>query len=633
MKRIFFLVITFLMLIFGPAGVNAEPSKVMSLNFDDSSSVVYINLQEAPDAEFQELKFSKLDNPNRIYFDIENSVLIGEKQQLVFEKSDIKEIKLSQFTTNPDVVRTVITFDENFETSKVKLLYVNGNIILKALPLPIQNDYFNTIYDENSQNLPYSSLTANSQVTQRVSVGIDTPNGAPNSVVQDIQKAFQNSTLSNSDGKTYDSVISVDLSSNLKLRTKYFINGVHAKNGGVLVNGIGQLSTAKMFCLDSPARAVIDLPNTFVDKSIRNKEIALCADGSCKDTAKIGQFEYNKARLVVTSDRADKYIPVYSADAQSLLFINSDKLKHTDLVSCVANLNKAFVRKIDSKTNELILSFTNPVALSILRTDNSLNLYLFNVRSYNEQDLIKTLNNTYYKKFTMSLLPQIGVRASLDLNKSDIARIDQSVDGKAIKLIITQGTKEKPAEKAVIKRGAEKGKIVLDAGHGGSDYGAIREGINEKDITLDITRRVASILKSKGYKVALTRTDDIYVTLQDRVDFSEKEAPEIFVSIHVNSAEATEPCGIETHYYHDYSKELAKVVHSHLMKEIDTKDRGLFKSKFYVINHTTVPAILVETGFLSNTEERAALVSESRKQKTAKAIAEGIIEYCRLQSK
>ncbi len=621
------------MLIFGPAGVNAEPSKVMSLNFDDSSSVVYINLQEAPDAEFQELKFSKLDNPNRIYFDIENSVLIGEKQQLVFEKSDIKEIKLSQFTTNPDVVRTVITFDENFETSKVKLLYVNGNIILKALPLPIQNDYFNTIYDENSQNLPYSSLTANSQVTQRVSVGIDTPNGAPNSVVQDIQKAFQNSTLSNSDGKTYDSVISVDLSSNLKLRTKYFINGVHAKNGGVLVNGIGQLSTAKMFCLDSPVRAVIDLPNTFVDKSIRNKEIALCADGSCKDTVKIGQFEYNKARLVVTSDRADKYIPVYSADAQSLLFINSDKLKHTDLVSCVANLNKAFVRKIDSKTNELILSFTNPVALSILRTDNSLNLYLFNVRSYNEQDLIKTLNNTYYKKFTMSLLPQIGVRASLDLNKSDIARIDQSVDGKAIKLIITQGTKEKPAEKAVIKRGAEKGKIVLDAGHGGSDYGAIREGINEKDITLDITRRVASILKSKGYKVALTRTDDIYVTLQDRVDFSEKEAPEIFVSIHVNSAEATEPCGIETHYYHDYSKELAKVVHSHLMKEIDTKDRGLFKSKFYVINHTKVPAILVETGFLSNTEERAALVSESRKQKTAKAIAEGIIEYCRLQSK
>ena len=163
------------------------------------------------------------------------------------------------------------------------------------------------------------------------------------------------------------------------------------------------------------------------------------------------------------------------------------------------------------------------------------------------------------------------------------------------------------------------------------DYGAIREGINEKDITLDVTQRVASILKSKGYKVALTRVDDKYVSLQERVEFSENEAPEIFVSIHVNSAVAVEPKGIETHYYHDYSKELAKTVHAHLIKGIDTKDRGLFKSKFYVINHTTVPAILVEMGFISNDEERAALVTDSRKQKTAKAIAEGIIEYIKSQ--
>ena len=144
---------------------------------------------------------------------------------------------------------------------------------------------------------------------------------------------------------------------------------------------------------------------------------------------------------------------------------------------------------------------------------------------------------------------------------------------------------------------------------------------------MDITQKVASILKSKGYKVALTRSDDTYVSLQDRVTFSEKETPEIFVSIHVNSAVAVEPKGIETHYYHDYSKELARVVQNHLIKNIDTKDRGLLKSKFYVINHTTVPAILVETGFISNEEERNELVTEARKQKTAKAIAEGIIEY------
>lgn len=621
--------------------VKAEPAKVMSLNYDDTASVVFINMFESSQTTERQLKYSKLENPNRIYFDIDNAVLIGEKQQLVFEKANIKEIRLSQFTTSPDVVRGVITFEEGFDTSKVKLMYLDGNIIVKCANLPLKNDYFNSIYDENAPNLAYSSIVANSQVFQKVAIPQNTTTKAPNSVMADIQKAFENSTLSNSDGKTYESVISVDLSSSLKLRTKYYINGYYLKNDGLLVSGLGQLSVSKMFYLDSPKRVAIDLPNTFVQKNIRNKELKLCPDGSCKDTAKIGQFEYNKARIVITSDKADKYIPVYSADAQSIFLINADKLKHTSLVGNVSNLNKAFVRKINNRTNELILSFTTPVVQSILRDDNSLNLYMFNVKSYNEQDLIKTFNNTYYKPFTFSLLPQIGIRATMKINKNDTVKIEQSVDGKAIRIMISQGTElsEKPAGTVITtptktekpKKGTIKGKVVLDAGHGGSDYGAIREGMNEKDITLDVTQRVASILKSKGYKVALTRKDDTFVSLQDRVTFSEDEEPEIFVSIHVNSAVATEPKGIETHYYHDYSNELAKVVHSHLAKEIDTKDRGLFKSKFYVINHTTVPAILCEIGFISNEEERNELVSDSRKQKTAKAIADGIIEYLKIK--
>ena len=614
------------------AFVNAEPSKVMSMNYDDSASVVFLNILESSEGLQKSLKYSKLENPNRIYFDIENSVLIGEKQQLVFDKSSIKDIKLSQFTTDPDVVRVVVTFEEGFDTSKVKLLNVNGNIVIKCSPMTLQNDYFSPVYDENAQSLQYSSITVNSQVIQKVAIPQGAAVKAPGNVVADIQQAFENSTLSNSDGKTYDSVISVDLSSNLKLRTRYYINGYHIKNGGLLVSGFGQICASKMFYLDSPNRVIIDLPNTFVDKNIRNKELKICQDESCSDTARIGQFEFNKARVVITTDNAKKYIPVFSADAQSLLFINADKLKHTDLSSMVSNLTKAYVRKIDNKTSELILSFTEPVVHSILRNDNALNLYLFNVKSYNELDLIKTLKNTSYKELTMSLLPQVGVRASMGISKDDIVKIDQSIDGKAIRLTITRantGNDNQPVITA--KKSAIKGKVVLDAGHGGSDYGAIREGINEKDITLDITQRIASILKSKGYKVALTRADDTYVSLQERVDFSANETPELFVSIHVNSAVASEPKGIETHYYHDFSKELAKTVHTHLMKEIDTKDRGLVKSKFYVINHTTVPAILVETGFISNESERSELVTDSRKQKTAKAIAEGIIEYFKTQ--
>ena len=634
MKRVLFFITIFIMFIFQWfACVNAEPSKVMSMHYDDSSSVIFLNILESPEGLTKNLKFSKLENPNRIYFDIENAILIGDKQQLVFSKSEIKEIRLSQFTTEPDVVRGVVTFEEGFDTSKVKLININGNILIQCSVMSLNNDYFNPIYDESSQNLPYSSVSVNSQVIQKVTIPQSSPVKAPDSVVADIQQAFENSILSNSDGKSYNSVVSVDLSSDLKLRTKYYINGYYIKNGGLLVNGSGQITASKMFCLDQPKRIVIDFPNTFVDKNIRNKEINICPDGSCKDTARIGQFEYNKARLVVTTDNAEKYIPVFSADAQSLLFINADKLKHTELVNSVSNLAKAYVRKIDNRTSELILSFTEPVVHSVLRSDNSLSLYFFNVKSYNELDLIKTFKNTYYKELTMSLLPQTGIRATMGINKDDIVKIDQSIDGKAIRLTIKRVIETKSDETPVIsaKKTMIKGKVVLDAGHGGSDYGAIRDGVNEKDITLEITQRIASILKSKGYKVALTRSDDTYVSLQDRVEFSENETPEIFVSIHVNSAVSTEPKGIETHYYHDTSKELANIIHRHLMKEIDTKDRGLVKSKFYVINHTTVPAILVETGFLSNNEERSELVTDSRKKKTAKAIAEGIIEYIKSQ--
>ncbi len=606
----------------------ADSSKVLSLVYDDSGSIIYLNVDGAVQENFPQ-KFVKLENPNRIYFDINDSILIGPKQQIVFDKSNIKEVRLAQFSTNPNVVRAVITYDENFDTSKIKLVNLNGNVLVQAGANKLSNEYFNKIYDEAPEPHTYNGIVANSQVIKKVALPEVKQEGSA-AALEEINKAFSASTLNNSDGKTYDSIVSVDISSDLKLRTKYFINGYYIKNGGLLVSGLGQMTTAKMFTLDYPNRVVIDLPNTYVDKKIRNKELLMCPDASCKDRAKIGQFEFNKARIVVTTETPEKYIPVYSSDAQSMLLINADKLNHTTLSAVSSNIQQAYVKKINSKTAELILQFTAPVVHSILRDDKSLNMYLFNVKSYNEPELIKTFNNTAYKNMTLSLLPQIGVKSTLKVSKDDVIQISQSIDGKAIKILYTKSATQQtqPVEKTdAPKKPPIKNKVVIDPGHGGSDYGAIREGINEKDITLDMSQRVASILKSKGYKVALTRTDDIYLGLQERCDYTEAENPEIFVSIHVNSAVATEPSGLETHYYHENSIKLAEIIQKHLVKEIDSKDRGILKSKFYVINHTDVPAVLVETGFLSNADERAELVTDKRKQATAKAIAEGIMEY------
>ena len=360
MKRLFFL-ITLLIFFFQAFCLTAfaelEPIKVMGLNYDNSSSLIYIstrdNMQEQRTLEA--LRYVRLENPNRIYFDIKDAVLIGEKQQLVFEKSYIKEIRLAQFETVPNkIVRAVITFEEDFDVSKIKLKMIDGNIIVKLEQPNISNDYFSIVYDEKPKYQTYESIVANSQITQKVAIPQTQEIKAPETVMDDIQRAFQNSTLPNSDGKAYSSVVSVDLSSDLKLRNKYFIDQYIAKNGGLLVSGIGQLTTSKMFYLDSPKRAVIDLPNAFLDKTVRNLEVNLTSDGKCSDVAKIGQFEHNIARIVITSDRAEKFIPIYSADLQSLFIIDIDKLNHTAMVSNVSNINKAFVRRIDTRTGELI---------------------------------------------------------------------------------------------------------------------------------------------------------------------------------------------------------------------------------------------------------------------------------------
>ena len=130
----------------------------------------------------------------------------------------------------------------------------------------------------------------------------------------------------------------------------------------------------------------------------------------------------------------------------------------------------------------------------------------------------------------------------------------------------------------------------------------------------------------------MTRSKDETLTLEDRVKYSNEINPDIFVSIHTNSTVKEDSYGVETHYFKDDSYKLAQTVHSSFaseknIKKWDTIDRGMFKSRFYVINHTEAPAILIEMGFISNLDERSKLIKKGRKEDIADSIADGILEY------
>jgi N-acetylmuramoyl-L-alanine amidase len=171
--------------------------------------------------------------------------------------------------------------------------------------------------------------------------------------------------------------------------------------------------------------------------------------------------------------------------------------------------------------------------------------------------------------------------------------------------------------------------IVVDPGHGGKDPGAIGiGGLREKDVILPISKRVAEILKQNGVEVVLTRKSDYFVSLQGRVDIAERSDADVFVSIHANSAGANRPGvnGLETYYY-ESGQRLAQSVHRNILRSVNIKDRGVRKARFYVLRKSSMPSILVETGFLTGREDASNLRNSLYQNKMAEGIARGVLQY------
>ncbi len=174
--------------------------------------------------------------------------------------------------------------------------------------------------------------------------------------------------------------------------------------------------------------------------------------------------------------------------------------------------------------------------------------------------------------------------------------------------------------------------IAIDAGHGGSEYGAIGPtGIKEKDINLDIAKKVERELKNSGAKVVMTRTEDKDVGLFDRVSIAKDSNAIILVSLHANAlADGGDPYkkrGTATFYYNQQAKELASSVKKQLLKDLGTNDDGTSKGSFVVTRTTTPLAVLIEVAYIIHPEEYQMLLNEDFRQKVAESIKAGLENY------
>ena len=183
------------------------------------------------------------------------------------------------------------------------------------------------------------------------------------------------------------------------------------------------------------------------------------------------------------------------------------------------------------------------------------------------------------------------------------------------------------------------GKIIcLDAGHGGTDPGAVGpSGTLEKDNTLAIALVLRDILESNGATVILTRDTDRNVAnpssslgdeLKARVEIATEASSDIFISIHNDSFTSNTATGTTTYHYGDReSMKLASFVQKNLIAELGTKDRSSRFASFYVIRYTKMTAILVEVAFISNPEEEVLLSSTDGRNKIAESIFQGITNF------
>ena len=214
-------------------------------------------------------------------------------------------------------------------------------------------------------------------------------------------------------------------------------------------------------------------------------------------------------------------------------------------------------------------------------------------------------------------------------------------------------------------------RVIIDPGHGGHDTGAIgKSGTREKDITLAISQKLAEELKERGLEVILTREDDHYVRLEDRAQFANESRGDLFISIHCNSAASAKLHGVETYTLNisadrysirlaarenastekgisdlqfiladlatkantGESTRLASQVQKSLVGQLSKdysgiKDLGNKEALFYVLLGVKMPAILVETAFLSHAEEEQRLGSEEYQDSVAQAIAQGVEDF------
>jgi len=172
--------------------------------------------------------------------------------------------------------------------------------------------------------------------------------------------------------------------------------------------------------------------------------------------------------------------------------------------------------------------------------------------------------------------------------------------------------------------------VVIDPGHGAHDFGANRGAFFEKHVALDISRRLERFLRKNGVRTVMTRSTDRFIPLGTRADIANSQGSCVFVSVHVNDATRSGAAGIETFYHASEGQKVAALVQREMVSNTSHGgNRGVKYARFKVLRASSKPAILVETGFASNSRDQQRLRDPGYREAIAQSIGIGLLKYRR----
>jgi len=435
-------------------------------------------------------------------------------------------------------------------------------------------------------------------------------------------------------------------------RSRIQVENLRVTNGGFFISTRGETPEIKKVERSKNGTEInIDLPGASIDPNLRQRELSIDSKGVKK--VRLSQVETSppvtRITLSVTEDSpnwraqmiGNAIILLPKGGSPALPSSGQPWPVGEQLASADPGSDQtATIQSVQLFGSRLIIRTERPVnAMGRWETPAVYKLTISRAR-LSSQTRTPQLNST-------------GPLSDLSIEQSDINRVvislrpvygvtiaNFSQSGQYLSLPLSPiATRNPPVPPVTTPRGPividvppnERLVVVVDPGHGGGDPGAIGiDGLQEKQVVLDISLQVATILQQKGILALLTRDDDREIDLQLRVDFAERVNASLFVSIHANAISLSRPDvnGLETYYY-DTGVRLARTIHDSILQRTGISDRRVRRARFYVLRKTSMPAVLVETGFVTGADDAPRLRNPACRRRMAEAIAEGIVRYLR----